>query len=649
MPFKSDLAVAFIDELVKYTDWHSTTEILRNPPSTYLGPSVDIYGGLSSIRSKAAANQYTSQYAFDSDIANLVSSANDGHFQYQGCSMAVIGFATHTSLVSVSTDGVSIPAIYTLNDGEALGNGAKNVSPVTLINGVGAEAYIEHLSALTGLQDPDARYNNQFANVPIDAQGNSLAGGFTQFALFPGVTGFNLTYANGTQQHIPLQGGLLSSDFKSTTGEELFEAACIPQPPSDSDAGSSSTPAIASPLKPPRNYPEPVVRDPYNTAVGYFPSDTGMEDVAVLTVPTFQTGNTALGSAFTPQNETVTFAVSAQQFVNQAVAAGKNKIVIDLTNNPGGNVDSGFALLSVFFPNMTIFSATRFRVSNSTEYLTRVFSADNTPINSELDLVFYAGGQVKPDQETQFSSLNEFLGPYDVLGVPSTAIAAEEAFTLIAGSANPINTEGLGGPLNGTKAPFAPENIILLTDSRCSSTCTIFSNHMIGKGVRTVTFGGRPQPGPIQSIGGVKGSQALELPAIDEVLQDAEVAVANATALGQPIFTDAESAIYNKTVAVTSDKLPFTLPFFGVNFKNAFAPNNYDVPTHFIYEAADCRLFYTPASLQKPQLNWAAAANAMWGNGKCVFRKPSSPTTSTSSGGSARKALGLLLALARGM
>lgn len=29
-PFKSDVAVSFVDELKKYLEWHSTTEILRS-------------------------------------------------------------------------------------------------------------------------------------------------------------------------------------------------------------------------------------------------------------------------------------------------------------------------------------------------------------------------------------------------------------------------------------------------------------------------------------------------------------------------------------------------------------------------------------------------------------------------------------------
>lgn len=60
--------------------------------------------------------------------------------------------------------------------------------------------------------------------------------------------------------------------------------------------------------------------------------------------------------------------------------------------------------------------------------------------------------------------------------------------------------------------PFAAEDIILLYDGYCASTCTLFSEFLrVQAGVRSVTFGGRPgldEDGKvpiIQNYGGVKG------------------------------------------------------------------------------------------------------------------------------------------------
>ena len=43
-----------------------------------------------------------------------------------------------------------------------------------------------------------------------------------------------------------------------------------------------------------------------------------------------------------------------------------------------------------------------------------------------------------------------------------------------------------------------------------------------------------------------------------------------------------------------------------------------DIPVQFLYEASDCRLFYTPAMIVDYAILWKAAADALWGNGTCV-------------------------------
>lgn len=176
---------------------------------------------------------------------------------------------------------------------------------------------------------------------------------------------------------------------------------------------------------------------------------------------------------------------------------------------------------------------------------------------------------------------------------------------------------------------------------------------MVGKGVRIATFGGRPQPGPMQSIGGIKGAQLLAMSSVSIFIETAKQIVGNATAAGTPIFTEDELAQYNKSLPVAFEDLPFVVGANGINFRNAFAPGNDEVPTQYIYQAADCRLFYTAESIISPEKYWAAAANAVWGNAKCAFQTPSIDSPSTAGGnsstGAAHKALSLLLALSQGL
>lgn len=203
---------------------------------------------------------------------------------------------------------------------------------------------------------------------------------------------------------------------------------------------------------------------------------------------------------------------------------------------------------------------------------------------------------------------------------------------------------------------------------------------MIPYGVRVVANGGRPQIGPMQGIGGVKGAQVQELSTLSAFYQFTNQVVQNATDAKKPLFTEKELDAFKDHIPLPLEQFPIRLTTGSVNYRNAFAPFNDEVPTHFIYQPADCRLFYTPATLISPEAKWANVADAIWGKGECAFsiappppllstdNRPSSTSSSepasTSSSepastvaagvkqktqSSAHKAVGLLLAMAEGL
>lgn len=66
--------------------------------------------------------------------------------------------------------------------------------------------------------------------------------------------------------------------------------------------------------------------------------------------------------------------------------------------------------------------------------------------------------------------------------------------------------------LHSRPQTFLPENIVMLSDGFCGSTCAIFSELLKTQaGTQSIAVGGRKQNGPMQSVGGSKGSndQAL--------------------------------------------------------------------------------------------------------------------------------------------
>lgn len=197
---------------------------------------------------------------------------------------------------------------------------------------------------------------------------------------------------------------------------------------------------------------------------------------------------------------------------------------------------------------------------------------------------------------------------------------------------------------------------------------------MIPYGVRVVANGGRPHTGPMQGIGGVKGAQVWELSTLSQIYAAVTQVVQNATEAKKPLFTTKELDAFKPHIALPLEEFPIRLSTGSVNYRNAFAPFNDEVPTHFIYQPADCRLFYTPAALINPSAKWASVADAIWGKGECAFSvtppppilsddkhsstsasKPAATTAATTAAGkqktqsSAHKAVGLLLAMAEGL
>lgn len=70
--------------------------------------------GVDQIQKKARQNKYRSQFEFDSDLLDLISSANDGHLFIELCSTSMFRFTHGEPLVSVSQDGLKLPEVYTL-------------------------------------------------------------------------------------------------------------------------------------------------------------------------------------------------------------------------------------------------------------------------------------------------------------------------------------------------------------------------------------------------------------------------------------------------------------------------------------------------------------------------------------------------------
>ena len=367
------------------------------------------------------------------------------------------------------------------DDAGLLANNSTRVSPISTINGYDAVTYLTQLASTLGFQDPDARYachyqsiyhhpNNAYRryNEMFPSAAREVALGVEYGAWtsnngrWPGSAEFTVTFGNGSITQVPTVAEVYGGQkFTYTNGSSIYEAVCSSTDSSSSESSTSTSKrSTAKTNSAPKTYPEPVMRDAYNLIIGYYLNETDMQDVAVLFVPSFDTADMSL-------REPLAFANHATQFIQQAVAAGKKKLIIDLTSNPGGTVSSGMDLFKLFFPEKPVYSSTRFR---DHEVVNIIGQALNTiPHDSDYwDIISktpFVG--VTPNQTYAYKSWKEYSGPHYQLGANMTSLAAVSNLTLTSTWTTPIRGYGIVKQ-NMTSSPFAPEDILLVPLSQSS-------------------------------------------------------------------------------------------------------------------------------------------------------------------------------------
>lgn len=197
--------------------------------------------------------------------------------------------------------------------------------------------------------------------------------------------------------------------------------------------------------------------------------------------------------------------------------------------------------------------------------------------------------------------------------------------------------------------PLSPSlhktNTPQLHDGMCSSTCAIASELLKNQGaVRTIAVGGRPQEGPMQGVGGTKGAQVFSWDDIQLRMQatyflgsPAQQAQWDTQDLGKTAFATQlfkRSAYQGGRVAG------------GVNLKDNLRQNDASgTPLEFMYEAADCRMFFTAAMVSDVTALWKGVADRMFkgegGMAQCVTGS-TGDASSVSAGGQKRAGDGSL-------
>ena len=383
--------------------------------------------------------------------------------------------------------------------------------------------------------------------------------------------------------------------------------------PSSSSSGVASSSSAAATTIPAPGYPSPFIREPNNLNSGYFLQGEGYDDVCVLSVPSFVGANV----------DEILFQIVNTYTINRCVAEGKTKLIVDVQANGGGTILQGYDLFKQLFPQILPYGANRFRahealdlIGEEVSWYSGQFPRELTD-NLTLDNILATPYNYRTNRDVnyeKFQSWAENYGPHKYGPGNSSYTTLQrwwmsDPLTTI--NSGGIDISGYLGRSNITQQPFKPEDIVIVYDGYCASTCTIFSELMRQQGgVKTIALGGRPNKDIIQAVGGVKGTNSypwtytlysVELPFIIAHYQTPDQ--------------------YNDTALGAYSNLPFYLGInYVVNARDGIREGDTsETPLQFVYEAADCRIYYTPEMAVDQSATWKTVADtAFHGVDNCV-------------------------------
>jgi hypothetical protein len=112
VPFDPAVASRFIEYYNTTYQFQSTLAYLKDPPSGYQQPAVDVLARLADLESKVNSGFYKNEYAFEADVQLLTYAMHDGHVDVLAGVLSVFSFASPYYISSVSVDGKKAPEIF---------------------------------------------------------------------------------------------------------------------------------------------------------------------------------------------------------------------------------------------------------------------------------------------------------------------------------------------------------------------------------------------------------------------------------------------------------------------------------------------------------------------------------------------------------
>ncbi|UNI15401.1 hypothetical protein JDV02_001936 [Purpureocillium takamizusanense] len=602
VPLGKDAAIQLVDAIEPYLEWQSDAAYKKDPPKDYFYPGFDIFGNLAKVKANLQADKYDSEYAFQTDLYETVfGPGHDGHYVFYPDALAkAFKWRRDRSLVSISEDGTSLPVIKLYED---VTKDPKTARAVTKINGIEASKYVEDtINKATYNQDVDSAYNSMFYSKAFSAV-NSLTGYFAgggRIGIIYQGPNTTFTFADGEEVTLENKANIVGDLTGVVDGASFYKKFCTPAPSQQSKTDKAAVAQLPG-------YPKPVITTSDGVVSGYYLTGEGLEHVAVIVLTAFE------------GNSPAEFQAVTQDFFHEAKAAGKTKLVVDFQVNGGGYILLGYDFFRQLFPQIQEDGFSRWKQNGGFSTMSRIISdlvKDVDPqneANGNLVQLYESWYNYRYDLNLtlgHFATFEDKFTPQIFKDTPYTSLMRwdlnDPLTTTNSTFGMGIEISGYGTRKNLTQ-PFKAEDIVLLYDGVCASTCTLASEMLrIQGGVKSVAFGGRPREGPIQGVGGIKGSQVLQYNNIYS-------------------YTNFIADLTDDPKQLAELKRYTDLPMrrstaAAVNVRDQILRDNVNdgLPAQFVAEDADCRLYWTAPMISDVTEIWKAAAHAAFNGAKCA-------------------------------
>lgn len=184
VPIDRDGNVKLIDDVKLFVKWQSNIAYLKAPPQNYSERPIDVMGTLDKMQSQLASGAFSSEYDFQMQMTALFTSAYDNHFAWQPDILAsAMQFQRPpgTELVSVSSNGIALPEIFTYRDVVKANNDSSfQPSSIKTIDGMPVQDYLPNVATQSDFHDADTRWNALFPSQALIASETTFLGSLEQ-------------------------------------------------------------------------------------------------------------------------------------------------------------------------------------------------------------------------------------------------------------------------------------------------------------------------------------------------------------------------------------------------------------------------------------------------------------------------------------